>query len=58
LKRDGFTTWLLNPDVSQARLQKLRARNPEADVSWRRYRGGLVDFQPKLQRRRLVIELK
>jgi len=59
LERDGFITWMLNPDVAQARLQKPRVRNPEADGSWRRYTGDLlVDFHPKLQRRQLVIEFK
>lgn len=59
LERDGFIAWMLNPEVTQARLQKPRIKNAEADGSWKRYTGDLlVDFHPKLQRQQLVIEFK
>lgn len=59
LERDGFITWMLKPEVAQARLQKPRVKNAETDGSWKRYTGDLlVDFHPKLQRRQLVIEFK
>lgn len=59
LERDGFITWMLNPEVAQARLQKPRVKNSNSDGSWKRYTGDLlVDFHPKLQRRQLVIEFK
>jgi hypothetical protein len=59
LEKHGFIRWLMQPEVRTARLQWPCIKYHDAAGKPHRYTGDLlVDFQPILRRRPLVVEFK